>query len=106
MAKGNYYGIDIYNLDRYLAERKETIKVKGGALSLQFVELDGLINISKFSKRFMHKSQSWFSQRLHGALVMRKEQEFKEQEYARIAESFRELARQLNQYADEIDAAE
>ena len=36
---------------------------------------------------------------------MHKEQEFKPKEYEQIANGFRELARQLFQYADELDNA-
>ncbi|MBP5418869.1 MAG: DUF5053 domain-containing protein [Bacteroidales bacterium] len=106
MAKGNYFGLELHNMEGYIQERTECIRHKGGALSTQFDELDGLINISKFSKRFMHKSQSWFSQKLHGCTVCNIQQSFSADEYSKLAQSFRELARQLNQYADELDAAE
>lgn len=105
MAKGKYFGLEVFNLDSYLANREEVVKGKDGAVSVAFTELDGMLNLTKFSRRFFGKSQSWFSQRLHGSLVMRKEQSFKEEEYAKIAEGFRELARQLGQYADELDKA-
>lgn len=106
MAKNNFFGLCIYNLDSYTKHRTELIKNKSGAVTIHFNELDGTINITKFAKRFFNKSHSWFSQRLHGSLVMKKEQSFKEEEYAIIAEGFRELARQLNQYAEEIESAE
>ena len=105
MAKGKYFGLEVFNLDSYLANRKESMKRKDSATALMFTELDGMLNLTKFSRRFFGKSQSWFSQRLHGSLVMRKEQSFKEEEYAKIAEGFRELAKQLEQYADELDKA-
>ena len=106
MAKGNFWGLEVFDLDKYLADMKESINHKDIATSLIFTELDGMVNLTKFSKRFFGKTQSWFSQRLHGSLVMRKEQSFKEEEYAKIAEGFRELARQFEQYADELDKAE
>ena len=104
--KGVFFGVEPYNLDNYLKHRNIIIQSKDGAVDVQFSELGGMINITKFARRFMNKSQSWFSQRLHGCLVMKKEQSFNEEEYKKIAEGFRELARQLNQYADEIDKAE
>lgn len=105
MAKGKYWGIELYNLEKYIEHRTKCLENKCGTVTIQFTELDGMINLTKFSKRFFNKSHSWFSQRLHGALVMRKEQEFKEAEYVTIANGFRELAKQLTQYADEIDQA-
>ncbi|MBR6250710.1 MAG: DUF5053 domain-containing protein [Bacteroidales bacterium] len=101
-----YYGKKVADVERYKESRKGAILYKDLALMLQFEELDKIINVSKFSKRFMHKSQSWFAQRTSGMTINGEKVKFKPDEYARIAESFRELARQLNQYADEIDAAE
>ena len=106
MAKGKYWGIELYNLEQYKLDRANVVGHKCGAIDIHFDELDGIINITKFSKRFMNKSQSWFSQRLHGSRVMRKEFAFKEKEFEMIAAGYRELARQLNQYADELDKAE
>lgn len=105
MKSEKFFGLDIFDLDSYIQHRSELVKEKSGAVTIQFNELDGTINITKFSKRFFGKSHSWFSQRLHGSLVMKKEQSFKEEEYNKIAEGFRELAKQLNQYADEIERA-
>lgn len=105
MARGNYYGLKHYDADRYAANRPDYITYKGGTLDAQISELNGIINLTKFSQRFFGKSQSWFSQRLHGSVVMHKEQEFKPKEYEQIANGYRELARQLFQYADELDNA-
>ncbi|MEE3483273.1 MAG: DUF5053 domain-containing protein [Bacteroidales bacterium] len=106
MAKGKYFGLELNNMDSYIQNRTECVKEKSGAVGVIFDELDGILNITKFSRRFFGKSHSWFSQRLHGSLVMRKEQSFKGEEYARIAEGFRELSAQFAQYADELDRAE
>lgn len=106
MARGYYYGLKLYNLDGYIEARERCVKYKGGALSAHFDELSGIINLTKFSRRFFNKTHSWFSQRLHGSTVMNKEQSFKDEEYKQIAAGFRELAKQLNQYADELDRAE
>lgn len=105
MAQGKYYGLELFDIDRYISDRQNCITNKGGALNTQIDELCGIINLSAFARRFFGKSQSWFSQRLHGSLVMHKEQSFKSNEYAQIADGFRELARQLNQYADELREA-
>ena len=102
----NFFGLEIHNIENYNKSRKKTIKFKTDAIDTHFSELNGIINISVFAKRFFGKSQSWFSQKLHGCLIIDKKMQFKEKECKEIAEGFRELARQLNQYADEIDRAE
>ena len=87
--------------------REELMKQKSSAVWKIFMELDGLINISKFAKKYFKKSHSWFLQKLWGYEVRDdKNKKFTAEEYAKIAESFRELARQLNEYADAIDKAE
>lgn len=106
MARGYYYGLKLYNLDNYINDREKCVKFKAGAISAHFDELCGIINLTKFSRRFFNKTHSWFSQRLHGSIVMNKEQAFKDEEYKQISAGFRELAKQLNQYADELDRAE
>ena len=85
--------------------KSEQMKVKSEALWLAFLELDGLINISKLARRYFHKSQSWLSQKLHGHSVCDKKRSFTEEEYHQLAESFRDIARRLNQFADAIDTA-
>lgn len=104
--EGVFFGNKIFDIEKYLSRRKDAIISKSSALTTHFIELDSIINETKFAKRFLGRSHSWFSQRLHGCLVMNKEREFKPEEYEKIAEGFRELARQLNQYADEIEKAE
>lgn len=106
MTRGKYYGLELNNIDSYLENRKELVKKKSDAFFTQYHELDGILNLSKFAKRFMDRSQSWISQRIHGCMVMNKQQDFKPEEYAKIAQGFRELARQMNQYADELESAE
>ena len=106
MAEGYYYGRKIFNIDEYKKHRSDAIAYKDMAVMLQFEELDKIINVSKFSKRFMSKSQSWFAQRVSGYLVNGGKARFTESDYKQIAAGFRELARQLSQYADEIDKAE
>lgn len=86
--------------------RAEQMKVKSEALWVAFLELDGLINISRLARRYFHKSQSWLSQKLHGHSVCDRKRSFTEDEYRQLAESFRDIARRLNEYADAIDAAE
>lgn len=106
MEREEYFGLDVANLDRYMENRKVCISTKQSAVYTHFSELDGVINLSAFAKRFMQRSQSWFSQRINKCVVMNKEQTFKADDFKRISDGFRTLAQQLNQYADEIDRAE
>ncbi|MGM9803059.1 MAG: DUF5053 domain-containing protein [Muribaculaceae bacterium] len=81
------------------------MKVKSGAVWVAFFELGGLLNISKFAKRYFSKTHAWFSQRLNGYSVNGKPQEFSPDEHAQIAASFRDIAAKLNEYADAIEKA-
>lgn len=85
--------------------RAEQMKVKSEAVWVVFHELDGLLNVSKLAKEYFHKSQSWFAQKINGYSVNNKERTFTKDEYNQITESFRDIAKRLNRYADEIDAA-
>lgn len=92
-------------LDSYNEGRKEIVSDKCGAVWMAFVELENLINKSALAAQYFNRSQSWFSQRVHGCTVMKKEMAFKEEEYAKLAEAFRDIANRLQAHADEIDAA-
>lgn len=85
--------------------RAEQMKIKSEAVWVAFTELGGLVNVSKFAKRYFSKTHAWFSQRLNGYSVNGKPQEFSTDEYTKIAGSFRDLAERLNKYADAIDRA-
>lgn len=91
--------------DEYNERRKEIISTKSGAVWNAFTELENLINKSALAHQYFGKSQSWFSQRVHGCTVMNKEIAFKTGEYRQLAEAFRDIARRLQAHADEIDAA-
>lgn len=86
--------------------RGEQMKVKSEAVWVAFLELGGLLNVSKFARDYFGKSQSWFAQKLNGYTVSRKERSFTSEEYGRIADSLRDVARRLEAYADAIDSAE
>jgi hypothetical protein len=82
------------------------MKVKSEAVWVTFNELGGLINASKLAKDYFHKSQSWLAQKINGYSVGNKERSFTPDEYARLTSALRDVAKRLNDYADEIDAAE
>ena len=86
--------------------RSEQMKVKSEAVWRTFFELDGLINISKFAKKYFKRSHAWFAQKYNGYDVNHKPAAFTPEEYDKIAASLRDIARQLNEYADAIDKAE
>lgn len=85
--------------------REVIISSKMGAVWNAFIELEGLINKSQLSQQYFGKSQGWFSQRLHGCTVQKKERSFKIEEYNKIASAFRDIAKRLQAHADEIGNA-
>ena len=86
--------------------REEQNKIKSEAVWASFIDLDGLINLSKFSSKFFGRSQAWFAQKLHGNIVDGKPRKFSPEECHRIAEAFRDLSAQLLAFAENIDSAE
>ena len=85
--------------------RSEQMKVKSEAVWVIFQELGGLINVSKFAKKYLNKSQSWFAQKLSGMTVCNQKRSFTEHEYMAISRGLRDIANQLERYAEEIDSA-
>lgn len=85
--------------------RTEQLKVKSEAVWASFIELDGLINISRFSKKYFDRSHGWFSQKLYGNHVNGKERKFTPDEYKQISAAFRDIATLLESYAGYIDDA-
>lgn len=86
--------------------RAEQMNVKSEAVWVTFTELAGLINVSKLSREYFHKSQSWFAQKVAGYSVCNKERSFTAEEYTQLTAALRDIAKRLNEYADAIDAAE
>ena len=86
--------------------RQAQMKIKSEAVWVVFLELGGLINVSRLAKEYFGKSQSWLAQRINGYTVNYKECRFTTEEYGQLSGALREIAARLNKYADEIDAAE
>lgn len=86
--------------------RAQLITEKSGAVFVIFTELKGLINKTQLARQYFNRTQSWLSQKLNGCTLHKVQYSFTEKEYHRLAEAFRDIARRLNAYADEIDAAE
>lgn len=95
----------IHNPEEYEERREKCIEYKPDATATAFSELEDIINKSQLAKQYFGKSQSWFSQRVHGCTVLSKTMSFKEDEYHQLAEAFRDIAKRLQAHADEIDAA-
>ena len=85
--------------------REETITFKEGAIFTAFLDLDGLINKSAIAKQYFGKTQTWFSQKLNGAIICDKERSFNLEESHQLAEAFRDIAKRLISHAEEIDNA-
>ena len=85
--------------------REEQFKIKEEAVWASFMELDGLVNISKFAEKYFDRSQGWFSQKLYGHVVCGKPRKFTHEECDKIAQSFRELAAELETFAGHIQLA-
>ena len=96
---------NIMQSEEYNATRAEIIAEKSGAVWNAFAELEGLINKSALATQYFEKSSGWLSQRIHGCTVMNKAMSFKEEEYHKLAESLRDIAKRLLAHADEIDNA-
>ena len=105
MEKQNYFGVKVDDIEEYKQHREGSVLYKDCALTVQFAELDGLLNVTKFSRRFFGKTHAWFSQRLNRCVVNCEKSTFKAEDYEKISAGYRELAKQLNQYADELDKA-
>ena len=86
--------------------REQQMRVKSEAVWVAFHEFGGLINVSKLARDYFHRSQSWLAQKINGHTVSGEEKHFTQEEYALLSESFRDIARRLNEYADAIDKAE
>ena len=85
--------------------REQQMKIKTEAIWVAFLELGGIINISKFAKSYLGKSQSWFSQKLHRNINCGVEQSFSAEEATEVAAALRIISRKLQEYADIIDNA-
>ncbi len=106
MKRQKVYGLEVADKEKYLTIRNELCKHKQTILAAQFDEFDGIINITKFSKRYFSKGHAWFSQKLHNSLVLNKRKSFTEKELQEIANAYRDIANQLSNYAQELEEAE
>lgn len=85
--------------------RAQLITEKTGAVFVIFNELNGLINKTRIANDYFQRTHAWFSQKLNGCILHKVQYAFTEAEYRQLADAFRDIARRLNRYADEIDAA-
>lgn len=85
--------------------RAQLMSYKPTAAWQAFFELNGLINVSRLAKDYLHCSQSWLSQRINNTVSHGKMAEFSPEDADRVAAAFRQIADRLNAYAAEIEAA-
>lgn len=85
--------------------REEQFKIKEEAVWASFMELNGLVNITKFSEKYFGRSHGWFAQKLYSHVVCGKPRKFTSEECDKIAQSFRDLAAELDAYAGYIQSA-
>ena len=78
--------------------RAQLITEKSGAVFVIFNELNGLLNKTRIAEDYFQRTHAWCT--LHKV-----QYGFTESEYHQLAEAFRDIARKLNIYADEIEAA-
>lgn len=69
------------------------------------IELDGMINRTKFTKKYFNKSQSWMAKKLNACMTLQEEKAFTPKEYEILVSAFRDMASLLNKYADDIEKA-
>lgn len=86
--------------------RAEMIEDKSGATWVAFLELRGIIKPAGIAKEYFRRSPAWITQRINGNIVFGEKAQFKESEYHKLAEAFRDIARRLEAHANEIDNAD
>lgn len=95
----------IYDKEKYEKTRKVNVTIKSGAVWVSTVELNGLIDFEGIAEEYFGQSKEWMDGKIEGCTYMRESQEFTGEEYAKLAEAYRDIARRLSKAADEIDAA-
>lgn len=90
----------------YKDSRADLIKDKSGAVFVAEQELNGLLNRAELARRYFKKSKGWFSQRMNHTIINGdKEAKFSEKDFDVFVFAYRDIARQLLQFADEIEEA-
>ena len=85
--------------------RKCIIATKCGATWNAFLELEGIVSEKEFAKQYLGETKKWFSDKLVNCGIA-SNQAFTEEEYTKVANSLRDIAKRLLAHADEIEAAE
>lgn len=85
--------------------RQCIIKTKSGATWNSFVELEKIISEKEFATQYIGICEESFTEKLEHC-GKHDEQAFNADEYTKIANSFRDIAKRLLAHADEIERAE
>lgn len=96
---------NIKDPEKYEELRKIELVDKSGATFIAFTELEDIINRTQLARQYFNRSHAWLSQKIHGATVLNRKRSFTEDEYRKLADAFRDIARRLEAHAAEIDAA-
>lgn len=84
--------------------RECIIETKSGATWNTFVELENIISEENFATQYLGESGEWFAKKLEHSGAHDRDG-FSDQEYLRITESLRHIAKRLLAHADEIERA-
>lgn len=87
------------------AMRQYIIKTKSGATWNAFIELENIISEKEFASQYIGMCEVLFTEKLEHC-GKHDEQAFNTDEYTKIANSFRDIAKRLLAHADEIERAE
>ena len=86
--------------------RGQCIEDKPGAVFIAITELEGLINTGRLASQYFKEGWNWMTERMNNSMCYDRHcAHFTEEEYRRLAEAMRDVARRLERHADEIDAA-
>ncbi len=85
--------------------REQQVRIKSEAVWVTFMEMRGLLNTAGVAREYFNRSPAWFTQRINGNMVFGKPASFKPEEYQRLSEALRDIAKRLERHADEIDSA-
>lgn len=85
--------------------RAQLVRENMGAVYIVFHELGGLINKTQLAKQYFKKTHGWLSQKINGCTLRDRQASFSDAEIAQLAAAFRDIAKRLEEYADELEAA-
>lgn len=95
----------MYDPVRAERNRRKGASFKTAVLSA-LLDLDRLINKSALAKQYLGKTHGWFSQKLHRPMMCDRQRSFSDEELRRLSDAYRDIARRLAGYDNDIDNAQ